>query len=225
MSQLIKVAFSKRQAVIKLGYTVILLGYLVAWLPNEAAGLSFLGLELGEWVKFLPQVRSGEVAADRNLFYLPPITLGLMLALWTMGWPNSRWQTWAMRGLAVLVAMLSFPAIEAVLEESPDQWLLRLVMILLVVTVALLMAFLPRRSRRQGQAIQWGIMLVLALVGLTLPTWAYLAVRPAVTQVLAQEVGVGSGVWLNAIGHILVAAVALMMLSERTTTLQSNQAV
>jgi hypothetical protein len=224
MSQLMKAATSNRRTFIKLGFTVILLGYLAAWLPHEAAGLSFIGLELGEWVKFLPQVMSGEVAADRNLFYLPPITLGLMLALWTAGWPNSRWQTWATRGLAVLVAMLAFPAIEAILEESPDQWLLRLVMILLVTTVALLVAFMPRRSRRQGQAIKWGIMLVLALVGLTLPTWAYLAVRPAVTQVLVQEVGVGPGIWLNAIGHILVAAVALMLLLERTNTLRPNQA-
>jgi len=47
------------QILIKAGFTAILLGYLLVWLPHEAAGLSFIGIELGEWVKFLPQVRSG----------------------------------------------------------------------------------------------------------------------------------------------------------------------
>ena len=36
-----------------LGFTAVFIGYLSVWLPGPAAGLSFLGVELGEWIKFM----------------------------------------------------------------------------------------------------------------------------------------------------------------------------
>ena len=212
-----------RQTLCKLGFTLILLGYLMVWLPHEAAGLSFIGLEIGEWIKFLPQVRSGQLAADRNLFYLPPITLGMMLALWTAGWPNRRWQTWAMRALAAMVAMLALPSVEVVLGEGSDQWLSRLIMVLLVVLVAVLVSLLRRMPRGLGQTISWTAMLILALLGLVLPTVAYLSVRPAVSELLSDGVGAGPGLWLNGIGHLLVAVAAFTYLLEQRGY-HSNQA-
>ena len=204
-----------RQTVVRLGFTLILLGYLMVWLPHSIAGLSFIGLEVGEWVKFLPQVRLGEIAADRNLFYLPPITLGLMLALWTTGWPNRRWQSWVVRGMAVMVAFLAFPAIEAVLDEGVDQWLARVLLIGLVVLVAALIPLLDRLPGRSGANFALIATISLAVIGLALPTWAYLAVRPAVAQLFDQQVGTGPGLWLNGIGHLLVAVATLWLLSER----------
>ncbi|MFZ0547082.1 MAG: hypothetical protein WAM60_16675, partial [Candidatus Promineifilaceae bacterium] len=64
------------------GFTFILAGYLMVWLPQPVVGLSLLGVEMGEWVKFLPQIQAG-LLPDRNLFYLPPILLGLMMVVWT----------------------------------------------------------------------------------------------------------------------------------------------
>ncbi|MBK7179447.1 MAG: hypothetical protein IPH82_20095 [Chloroflexi bacterium] len=39
-------------ALIALGLTAVFVGYLAVWLPGPAVGLQFLGVELGEWVKF-----------------------------------------------------------------------------------------------------------------------------------------------------------------------------
>ena len=39
--------------ILNASFTVILVGYLVVWLPGPAAGLQFIGVELGEWIKFL----------------------------------------------------------------------------------------------------------------------------------------------------------------------------
>jgi hypothetical protein len=208
-------AEASRRTLIKLGYTVILLGYFMTWLPHQLAGLSFIGLEIGEWVKFLPQMRSGQISVDRNLFYLPPITLGLFIALWTAGWANRRWRTWATRALAVLVAMLAMPAVEAVLSEGRDQWLARLIMIWFVAIVAILTPLLRRLPDGQGLIVAWSATLIIALIGLALPTWAYLAVRPAVVEILSDDVGVGPGLWLNGIGHLLVAVAALAWLLQR----------
>ena len=47
-----------RLLVFHLGLTAIFIGYLTVWLPNELAGLAFLGVEIGEWVKFLPAVQA-----------------------------------------------------------------------------------------------------------------------------------------------------------------------
>jgi hypothetical protein len=192
------------ETLLKVGFTAILLGYLLVWLPQPIVGLSFIGLELGEWVKFLPQVRSGEIAADRNLFYIPPIALSLMMILWTASWPNRRWRTWLMRGLALLVALLAFPAIEAIRDEPADQWLLRIGLISGVVLITLFIPLLGHLPERKVVLLSWSGICLLALAGLTLPTWAYLSFKPVISELIGQRVGIGPGVWLNIGGNLAV---------------------
>lgn len=200
------------ETLLKLGFTAILLAYLLVWLPQPIVGLSFLGLELGEWVKFLPQVRSGEIAANRNLFYIPPISLSLMMILWTASWPNRRWRTWLMRGLALLVAFLAFPAIEAIRDEQVDQWLLRISLIGGVVIVALFIPLLGHLPERKIELLSWSGICLLAWVGLALPTWAYLSFKPVISDLIGQNVGIGPGVWLNIGGNLAVVLSALYFL-------------
>lgn len=189
-----------------LGLALILVGYFLPWLPNPAAGLSFIGLEIGEWVKFVPQVQMGEITPGRDLFYLPPITTGLILALLTAGWPNRRWQTWAMRGLAILVSLLAFPSLDAIRFEPASEWQARLLLVGLVMLVALLSSVLgtPGRGRR---LIPYLITLV-ALLGASLPTWTFLAMLPAIRTLLG-PVAAGPGLWLNLAGHLWIAGLAL----------------
>lgn len=200
------------QLLTKIGFTAIFIGYLLVWLPQPLAGLSFIGVEIGEWVKFLPKVQSGEIVPGRNLFYLPPITLALMMILWTAGWSNRRWRTWALRGLAVLVSLLAFPALEAIRHEPVSEWLLRLLLVTLVFLVALLFPLGERFSATTVSRISWLAIVLLAVLGLILPTWAYLAVRPAVSELFRSEVGIGLGVWLNAAGHLAVLGAGILVL-------------
>jgi hypothetical protein len=191
------------------GFTAVFTGYLTVWLPGPAAGLRLIGVEIGEWIKFLG------VGRNRDLFYLPPITLGLMMALVTLAWPNRRWQTWVMRGLAFGTSLLALPAVEAVRFEPTSEWLLRLQLVGLVLIVGLLAGVaaskLPRSLRTQ---IEWPMMAILGATGAILPTWIYLTVRPAVSQAIGLPVGIGLGVWLNGLGHLLVLAVSLFYLKE-----------
>lgn len=187
------------------GCTLALAGYFMTWLPHDAAGLSFIGIEIGEWVKFLPQMQAGEIAAGRDLFYLPPFTLGMIMVLYTTGWFNRQWSTWLMRGLAVLVSLLAFPSIDAIRFEPASEWLLRLVLIGLVMVTVVVISATGRLDRR----IIWFLIGMFALGGLVLPTWAFFAVRPAVAALFQEPVWPGSGVWLNAAGHLLLLAVAV----------------
>ena len=190
-----------------LAFTLILAGYLMVWLPQPVVGLSLMGLEMGEWVKFLPQVQAGDLP-DRNFFYLPPITLSLMMIVWTAGWPNRRWQSWAARGLAVLVSLLAFPAVEAIRFEPADQWLLRLLLIAFVI----LTAFLTPLAHHLPPILSPLLLLVLASLGGLLPVWAYLVMRPVIAQLLRTEIGIGPGIWLTVAGQLLVVLVSLWLL-------------
>lgn len=195
-----------RQTQLFLAFTAITAAFFMVWLPHQAAGLSFIGLELGEEAKFLPQVQSGEILPGRSLFYLPPATVGLMLALLSGRWSNRRWQTWAARGLAVALSLLAWPALEA-LGTAPAEWLWRVLLVVLVVLAAVLAPLIGQRER-----LLWALLAGVAVAGALLPTWVYLAVRPAFAALLRERVGIGPGVWLNLAGHLLALRVALWQL-------------
>ncbi len=207
-----KILYSAAPTILKLGFTLILLAYFLVWLPQAVVGLSFIGLDLGEWVKFLPQLRSGELSLNRNLFYLPPITLGLMLTSWTIDWPNRRWQTWVVRGIAILIACLAFPAFEVILDEQMDQWLLRILLITVVILATILAPILKRLLPSHTPVYTWLTIIFLGLVGASWPTWAFLAIRPIVTELFGVPVGIGPGVTLNIVGHLLAAGAAIVSL-------------
>jgi hypothetical protein len=195
------------QTVLVLGFTAVFIGYLSVWLRGPGAGLSFLGVEMAEWFKFLG------LGARRDLFYLPPITLGLMLSIWTVTWPASDgfyWRAWTVRGLAVAVSLLAFPAIEDVTSPVREQYMLRIALIALVVFAALASAFWrPRGSWRQ---LSWLLMGLLGAAGAALPTWLFAQVQPFLSNILGVAVGAGIGFWLNLSGNVLVAGVCFYQL-------------
>ncbi len=186
------------------GFTAVFIGYLTVWLPGPAAGLQFLGVEMGEWAKFLG------MNTRRNLFYLPPITLSLMLLTLTLDWPGRRWQTWLMRGLAVAVALLAFPAVEDLLGPFRQEYLPRVTWIGLALAWAVVVSLASWHwgERPWLTKLLWLLLLLLGLAGAVAPTRVYLEVRPFVAGLLGQPLGIGPGVWLNGAGHLLVAAIS-----------------
>lgn len=73
-----------------LGALVAFLGYVGPWVDHRVAGLAILGLDLGEYVKFLPAVRAGATSLWREGFYLPLVAISLTLSLCTWR-PDLRW--------------------------------------------------------------------------------------------------------------------------------------
>lgn len=199
-----------RQTLFLLSFTTILVGYLMVWLPGPSAGLQLLGFEMGEWTKFFG------LGLKRNWFYLPPVTLALMLLFFTVGWQNGRFQTWVFRGVAVAVSLLAFPAWEDM--TNPTSWrdyLSRIVAIGLVLAVAGLLTLFGEKTWPQLRLAGWSLTAVAALVGLVWPTWIFLEVRPYVSDLLRLDVGYGPGFWLNALGHTAVLILALLQLAKK----------
>lgn len=194
-----------------LGLTLVIISYFMVWLPHGAAGLSYIGLEMGEQAKFLPQVRSGEIAPGRSLFYLPPIAAAVVLILISSRWPGRRWQTWVVRLTALALSFLALPAFEAFGAET-EEWLWRVLMIFLVFALVLLSPLLKKRTDREV-----GLFIVLtALAGGLLPTWAFLEVKAAYSSLYQAPVGVGVGVWLNGVGQLLIAVTAILFWRAET---------
>jgi len=198
------------QTILIVGFTAVLVGYLSVWLVGPGAGLSFLGIELGEWLKFLG------LGSRRDIFYLPPVLLGGMLALWTMTWPDQDWRAWALRVLAVLVSLLAFPAIEDITGPVREQYTMRVIWIGIVVLVTLVSGF----WRPQGAWLRlpWLLIAILAAVGLLWPTWLFLDIRPYLAGLFGQPVGTGLGLWLNGLGQGAIVLVCLLELARSRRT-------
>jgi hypothetical protein len=196
----------RRDQWLAVAVTVILVSYFLPWLPHPAAGLRLIGLEMGEWVKFLPQVQFGQLSPSRNTFYLPPITAALLLSLMTWHWPNGRWQTWAARALAILIALLAFPAIEALRFDPPETYQQRLWGIGLVAAAAVAVAW----GKRLPDWVQVSLLVLVGCAGAVWPLWAYAAARPMIVEWLGTAVAIGIGVWGNFMGHGLAAITAVM---------------
>ncbi|MFQ5421910.1 MAG: hypothetical protein ACE5EY_16300, partial [Anaerolineae bacterium] len=178
-----------------------------------------MGLETAEWLKFMG------MGPNRNWFYLPPITLGLMLALLPLAWPPRRWQNWGMRALAVLVSLLAFPAVEDITGPVWREYVVRVAGIGLVTAVALLTGWFHRqwttvhRTAVHRTAVHrtavWIILALLGILGGLMPLWTYLGALPAIENLMGEPVGVGWGLWLNSLGHLWVTAVTLGLLLQK----------
>ena len=199
----------QQQTLFLLSFTTILVGYFMVWLPGPSAGLQLLGFEMGEWTKFFG------LGVKRNWFYLPPITLALSMLFFSVGWGNGRSQTWLFRGVAIVVSLLAFPALEDLTGSSQSEYLSRLVGIALVVVVAGLLTLFGGEKRPWLAPVCRVMLIVVGLVGLILPTLIYWEVRPFVSDLLRLELGYGPGFWLNGVGHTAVVLLAAWQLAKK----------
>lgn len=199
----------RAQTILLLGLTAVFIGYLSVWLPGPGAGLSLIGIEMGEWFKFMG------VGLERNLFYLPPITLALMLELLTLPWQNGRWQTWLMRGVGIGISLLAFPAIEDMTGPNVAQYLPRLQWIGLVLLTAVVVSVLGWTVNQSLRAwLGWSLLAMLGILGAVQPTRVYMQIQPNVSQLFGVEVGYGWGLLLNGVGHLTITGISLWQLVQ-----------
>lgn len=179
-------------------YTLILGAYFLPWIDHPTAGLTFIGLDVSEWIKFLPQIQSGELP-NRDLLYLPPICLGGCLAASTLLMnTKARWPGWALRFLAIGIGLLAFPSLDALRFEPADQWRSRLLWIGLLTFWALgVVPLIDRLLEKKGAGqLAYLTQFVLAAAGAILPAVVLLPTRRVAAEWLRVDLAVGWGFWL-----------------------------
>ncbi|MCE7981286.1 MAG: hypothetical protein DYG89_08860 [Caldilinea sp. CFX5] len=194
---------------------LILAGYFGPWVPHRVAGLVVTGLDLGEYVKFLPTVRGGQITLWREGFYLPLVAVSLALSLaafrpqWRYGWP--------MRVLLLIIAGIAAlnllpPAWGPATFTNPEfrQQIGALALCLGAAAISPFLALLPRW-------VGSSIVLLLGTAALRFPLRDFLRVLPTIRELYNEPLSIGWGVYVMVIGLLLLIVVQVVSLLDRKT--------
>jgi len=196
-------------ALVLLGWLLIVLGYWGPWVPAAAAGLRVLGLDLAEYVKFIAEVRSGEIALRRELFYLPLVALSLSLSLLAHqpALRLPRWARWTLNLLAAPAALAMLPPAWTPALLATPEFIKQSLAMVVCLMLALLSWPLLRRLPAWAAA---AAVLVLAGLAVFPPLATFASLSPALDAIYGQVVPAGRGLWQMPLGFALLAAGTLL---------------
>lgn len=200
-----------------LSWAASAIGYHGAWIAHETAALTLSGVDMGEFVKFLPGVMDGSLRVWRELFYLPVPAVTASIALLV----GSKWTGFG-RGFGRLAGVL---ALLFTLQLLPPAWspatlraeefrvqVIALVVLWLSLAGSWLLSRLPLRLAFAASG-------ALGLGASVLTAWQFLMVEPQIEEVYSRAVAIGWGFVLCQLGLVLLTAVSTVaMLGKRSQT-------
>lgn len=195
-----------------------LVGYFGPWVPHRVSGLVVTGLDLGEYVKFLPLVRGGQITLWRAGFYLPlvAVSLAASFAAFQPALQLRRWLDWVwhlfLLGLATVAALnLLPPAWDQSTFTNPEfrQQIIALLLCLGVMATSPLWALLPR-------LLTATVIILLSLGALWFPLRDFWQVLPSIRELYQQPLAPGWGLYVMASGLVLLILLqGMALLSAR----------
>jgi hypothetical protein len=190
-----------------LGWLLAASGYYGPWVAHPTAALSLGGVDMAEFVKFLPPVQDGSLALVRQLFYLPPVAVVVAVAFFS--WSRSLRYVWPLRWLFLMAAVplsmqLLPPAWSSVSLLSPE---FRLQSVAL--TACWFLLALSWLLGRLPAWIRGGLAAILALAAASLASWQFELAKPAIDAVYGQPPTVGWGFFLMVAGLVVQAAAGI----------------
>ena len=201
--------------VLPIGWGLAVLGFLGPWVSHPTAALTLSGVDMGEFVKFLPAVLDGSLRLIRQLFYLPAFAVTVSIALLI----GSRRLCYS-KLFQTLGLLLAIPVS---LQLLPPAWSPSSLMTaeFRTQTIALGVSWLLLGTWWLiGRLPSWltgPLSAALCLGAIVLPLWQYLTVKPAIDKVYGQSAGTGWGFFLCLTGLVLTTAASTLL------TLASNR--
>lgn len=189
-----------------------LVAFWAPWVDHTAAALRVSGQDLGEFVKFIPAIRRGELFFPRQVFYVPALALAVVLVLLSVSrhLPYRGWLRAAMlaASIAVLPGLLP-PAWGHPRELMGPEFRLQGIGLLLGAGIVAAHG-LFRRLPLRAFAI---VILVLAIPALVAPQGAFWAIRARIWAAYGvSRLRLGWGLWLHIVAWLGVAACAVTLL-------------
>jgi len=182
-----------------------LIGYYGPWVPHKAAGLVVIGLDLAEYVKFIPEFASGEIAFRREIFYLPLLAASVAASLLASRRVLPTWSRW-------LIAILAIPLALAMLPPAWNPAILLLPEFRLqTVAIAFCLMLVPGAMLLRGVSDR-PILVVIALLSLMAaiaPTWGFVQVHAAIEALYRQPLALGWGFWAGAGGFLAATFISI----------------
>ncbi len=185
-------------------------GYFGAWVPHRAAGLVITGVDLAEYVKFLPPVMAGQVPVQREAFYLPLISASLIATLIAGRRSLPLWLRLLLGAAAVPLALALLPPAWSPGTLRLPEFRLQVAALLACLAatpLTVLLRYLPDRVVLLAIAL-------LALAAVLWSTWSFNQVLPAIRVVYRAPLAPGWGFWLALaaqLGIALYAAARMVM--------------
>jgi hypothetical protein len=210
------VAFRQALAwLLPLAGLVTLIGYFGPWIDHAAAGLVVTGLDLAEYVKFLPGVRTGALSVWREGFYLPLVTVSLAWSLSAFrpelgyGWPV---RSLLLLGAAIAALNLLPPAWTPGLLRTPEFRGQAAVMLIClgIVLVSPFAALLPRR-------LTGATIALLAAWSLWTPVRSFLIILSEIVLVYNVAQQPAWGMYVMMVGLVGLLMVGLLFMLLRST--------
>ena len=205
-----------------LALAALALAYWGRWISHPAAGLNILGVDLPEYVKFVPEVRSGAIPVNRLVFFGPPIALSAGLILFA----STRARV--ALGLRILAAALSVPV---ALSMLPPAWTPGVLMTAefrvqtLVIMLLTLAAFLtPLWKQIIPDGVRGGLYILLALLNLP-ALLAFYDLLPALEALYNKPLTPGAGVFFLSLGAGLLVAAGILMIIQAARGRSPHRAI
>lgn len=198
-----------------MSFLLTLAGYFGPWVPHRVSGLVVTGLDLGEYVKFLPLVRSGQISLWREGFYLPLIAISLAASFVSFQ-PHIRlphWLLWAWRAIVLTLATVSAlnllpPAWDQSTFTNPEfrQQIVALLLVLGIMATSPLWALVSR-------VLTTGTVIVCSIGALWYPPRDFWQVLPSIRELYQQPLLPGWGFYLMLVGVVMMMMLHLVELS------------
>jgi hypothetical protein len=176
-------------------------GAFLPWIWYDSVALQLTAPGLAEFVKFLPEVRLGQVQVQRLYFLLPLFVADLGLPLFAA---NRRlllpgWWRVILRLAVVPLALASLSPVwtPAVLISAEFRWQT------LLAAVAIGLAMTAPLFKRLPLSWLTTLLLVGGCIALILPPWQFELIQPAVAEAYHDSVALSWGWQLTAGGIIL----------------------
>jgi hypothetical protein len=182
------------------------------WIAHKTAALTLSGVDMAEFVKFLPGVLDGSLVVNRLLFYLPPLAIVVSVAL-LAGSHRLRF-AWPLRLAMVLLA------VPVSLQLLPPAWSpaslgtaeFRLQTLGLAACWLLLATFWL-----WGRLPAWlagSLSAALALAAAAASTWQFLVVKPAIDVLYGQPPATGWGFFLCQVGLVAIVVAGATLVAR-----------
>jgi hypothetical protein len=197
------------------GWALAAVGYFGPWITHETAALTLSGVDMGEFVKFLPSVLDGSLEVVRQLFYLPPVAVVFGIAMLTCS-RRLRYQT-IVRVLALALA------VPVSLQLLPPAWspftLMSAEFRLQAVGMATLWLLLAGTCfwGRLSVRLLGVLSALVALAAAILSAWQFKLAKPAIDGVYSTTTGTGWGF------HVCIAGLAAMVVVGVLMALQGRE--
>jgi hydrogenase/urease accessory protein HupE len=184
-------------------------GYFGPWVWHKAAGLMLSADDLGEWIKFLPAWKSGQLPVLRELFYLPiwltVIGLGL-LAGRSKSWPRKL----IVLGLSVLLVFTPLPKYPELLSAFREpEFSLTFWATMVALLTSVLLTFFGSRIPDRVEAVLW--MVIGGSAALFAP-WMFGRAMPDIDRLY--HYSIGWGVVTEVIGGVLLLIGGVMLFKK-----------